>query len=382
MPRDIPYRPSPPSSDSEDEWYGPVQPVGRYNDSYAYGRAPPTAPVKYTASGRAGRGNDSYDDRRYYDGYSRERSRPYDRQYYGGRPPMNRAAAWGYEDDYDDREYRERRKRAAAAREARRKENEFKCHDYHSPIGTEGRHLSINVKLHGINKSQPLEANAVGSWTWPDATGPGGSTAQPLHLCNITAARRWFDAEREHRLDLTCTPGLDKTTDESSSYPIKWLHVQRKKLDFDEFSAIALNTPGLSKDWKVVILSLLKRIRFIARSDGDDHLGPWLLRSDGSELGGRTGDVGIAATSVSFPYFALGPKSGHGPKDTPQQFPIMTLFQWDDRFESAKEWDMEQVFPRMAEGKETKDQIVYVPHVWSIILDKSELVGISLCDKL
>lgn len=78
--------------------------------------------------------------------------------------------------------------------------------------------------------------------------------------------------------------------------------------------------------------------------------------------------------SVSFPFFALGPFRPHEMERKSHNEPLMSLFQWYDRSESAREWDSDQLYPRMAEQKSTQGQIIYIPHVWSIVFDKSKLL--------
>jgi hypothetical protein len=131
-----------------------------------------------------------------------------------------------------------------------------------------------------------------------------------------------------------------------------------------------LSRPGLSNNWKIVLLSLLNRVRNLHRIHGSSHYFPWVMRADSSEMRLSTkSDATLSATSVSFPYFAVGPLQGHGPKDTDDQYPIMSLFEWDNRFESAKEWDSEQIYRIMSDESGTKDSIIYVPHVWSVVFD-------------
>lgn len=151
-----------------------------------------------------------------------------------------------------------------------------------------------------------------------------------------------------------------------------WLHVESLSLDFDDFCTIVLSRPGLSNNWKIVLLSLLNRARHLHRIHGLSHYFPWVMRADNSEMGlsMKSNEI-LSATSVSFPYFAVGPLQGHGPKDTGDQYPIMSLFEWDNRFESAKEWDSEQIYRIMSDESGTKDSIIYVPHVWSVVFDRT-----------
>ena len=110
---------------------------------------------------------------------------------------------------------------------------------------------------------------------------------------------------------------------------------------------------------------------------------PWIVRADSSMLGRREKNgLQLTAASISFPYFALGPLLGHGELNTENQYPIMSLFEWDDRFESAKEWDSEQSYRCMTEEADEKEKIIYVPHVWSLVFDNSEYIHMHLFHKL
>jgi hypothetical protein len=172
-------------------------------------------------------------------------------------------------------------------------------------------------------------------------------------------------------LDMTCAPRSDDLKGPAAK-AMTWLHVESLSLDFDDFCTIVLSRPGLSNNWKIVLLSLLKRVRHLHRIHGSSHYFPWVMRADSSEMGlSMKSDAILSATSVSFPYIAVGPLQGHGTKDTDDQYPIMSLFEWDNRFESAKEWDSEQIYRIMSDENDTKDSIIYIPHVWSVVFDRT-----------
>ncbi|KAF1951107.1 hypothetical protein CC80DRAFT_597741 [Byssothecium circinans] len=245
---------------------------------------------------------------------------------------------------------------------AKRDPNDPKCHPYTVPFSDHGEPLSVHVKINGPDKKKLLEKSSTGLWLWPEVH---STVERKAKLLNIIGAKRWFDSESQHTLDLTCAPGPDDEKGRANT--TKWLHVKRQHLDFDEFRAIVLSVPNLSRDWSIVLLSLLKRIRTLHYDQSTDRFFPWTLRADSAELGlSGTGGKTLSATSISFPYFELGPVLGHGPKNTDYQYPIMSLYEWDDRFESVKEWDSEQSFRLMNDGAADKDSIIYVPHVWAI----------------
>ncbi|KAF2684217.1 hypothetical protein K458DRAFT_404491 [Lentithecium fluviatile CBS 122367] len=242
-----------------------------------------------------------------------------------------------------------------------------KCHAYNVPFGDHGEPLSIDIKIRGFGREHLLERDLVGRWPWLRAdTGQSHPGGEQTKLLSIVGAKRWFDSESHHTLDLTCSSQL--SDDQSSTEDtIRWLHVERQRLEFDEFTTLVLGVPHLSQDWKIVLLSLLKRIRKLHYDHSTNRFFPWTLRADSADLGlTGAGDTTLSATAVSFPYFALGSLFGHGPKNTDEQYPIMSLFEWDDRFESAKEWDAEQSFRLMNDAKNSRDSIIYVPHVWAI----------------
>jgi hypothetical protein len=204
----------------------------------------------------------------------------------------------------------------------------------------------------------------MGTWPWPQECGAGRVGSTPVHLCHVAAAKRWFDAEGLHRLDLASVKEFEKPTDEAG-YPFRWLHVEANNLDFDEFQTIALNTPNLSRDWKIVVLSLLTRVRKIAKNHDGNSWNTWVMRADSAELTmPKKYKTGLTAMSSSFPYFAVGKKNSPHSASA-HRFAGCGLFEWIiDR-------NFEQSFPKMA--KDTNDAgFIYTAHVWSIILDKSE----------
>ncbi|KAF2492974.1 hypothetical protein BU16DRAFT_95292 [Lophium mytilinum] len=247
-----------------------------------------------------------------------------------------------------------------------------KCHPYNIPFGDGGEPLSIDIHIRGSDRKQMSEKNIMGFWAWSDAdSGQRHHTGLKMKLLSIVGAKRWFDSENHHTLDLTCSSG----SDDENLLPkdtMRWLHVEQQILDFDEFKTIVLRTPNLSRDWSIVLLSLLKRIRKLHYDHSTNRFFPWTLRADSCELGlSGAANTALSATTISFPCFALGSVFGHGPRETDQQHPMMSLFEWDDRFESSKEWDSEQSFRLMNDGTVDKDSIIYVPHVWAIAFNNT-----------
>jgi hypothetical protein len=242
----------------------------------------------------------------------------------------------------------------------------LKCHPYNIPVGTNGEILSIDVRIIRSDRNKILENSSAGSWPWSDAEPRSHhAISKNAKLLKISGANRWFDdSKNHHMLDLTCISGpsnaqaMEKTS-------MRWLHVERQKLDFNEFKAIVLSAPNLSRDWNLVLLSLLKQIQRLHHYHSTDRFYPWTLRADSSNLGlSSTKDTALSALSTSLPYFVLSPISGQG------SHPIMTLFEWDDRFESTKEWDSEQTF-RVMDRTEDKDSIIHIPHVWTMAFNDS-----------
>ena len=217
-----------------------------------------------------------------------------------------------------------------------------------------------DVKFHGM-----------GSWPWPHKSGDGRNASGAIHLSNISAAKRWNDDEGQHHLDLTTVDDLAKV-DRNTPHTFKWLHVQTDKLDFDEFRTIALSTPGLEKDWRIVLLSLLRRVREVARTHDGNSWNTWVMRADSAELTmPKKYDVDLTAISVSFPYFALDVKSASHNAST-HQFPGSGLFEW------IMERNFEQLFPRMVDCAEVDEKFIYTAHVWCLVFDKSEMVSPAL----
>jgi hypothetical protein len=96
-------------------------------------------------------------------------------------------------------------------------------HRYVPPVDRNtGAVLSVDVKLFGRKGDKSPEPNISGSWQWPTRLGYGGSQTEPHHMLCISAARRWLDTSKQHRLDLTCLSSLPKNSREADR-PIKWL---------------------------------------------------------------------------------------------------------------------------------------------------------------
>jgi hypothetical protein len=171
----------------------------------------------------------------------------------------------------------------------------------------------MEVKVRGLGKRGLLESNLPGSWQWPEQGEYNSSDTSLVHLLRVIQARRWFDTESHHVLDMTCAPCYDDLKVPAAK-AMTWLHIESLSLDFDEFCTIVLSRPGLSNNWKIVLLSLLKRVRHLYRIHGSSHYFPWVMRADSSEMGlSMKSDAILSATSVSFPYIAVGPLQGHGP---------------------------------------------------------------------
>lgn len=178
---------------------------------------------------------------------------------------------------------------------------------YHAPLGQQGEPLWMEVKVRGLGKRGLLESNLPGPWQWPEQEEYNSSDTPSVRLLRVIQARRWFDTESHHVLDMTCAPCSDDLEGPAAK-AMTWLHVEKLSLDFDEFCTIVLSRPGLSKSWKIVLLSLLKRVRHLHRIHGSSHYFPWVMRADSSEMGlSMKSDAILSATSVSFPYIAAGP---------------------------------------------------------------------------
>lgn len=107
-------------------------------------------------------------------------------------------------------------------RSARRQRRRPESYDYHRPRGEDGRSLVIDVSMYGLGRSQAARVDSFASWKWPAPTDPSSYDGQTQFLLHISRAKRWFDTEREHLVDLTC----DKTNskdDSVSSDHIRWL---------------------------------------------------------------------------------------------------------------------------------------------------------------
>jgi hypothetical protein len=129
-----------------------------------------------------------------------------------------------------------------------------------------------------------------------------------------------------------------------------------------------MNIPELSGNLKLVMSGLFKQLTDHVRAKGDEYPGPWMLRADGRESD-LTQNIEVSPTviSLSFPYFELGPLKGHGKKESQNQYPLMSLHQWQDRTDAARQWEMEQSYSQLTDVDGGKDQSIYLPHVWAVI---------------
>jgi hypothetical protein len=230
--------------------------------------------------------------------------------------------------------------------------SQFRCHAYHIPISCFALDIWMDVEIRTLSSNEQIDTKGIASWLWPQIPGKHGTEAQPLTYTQFAAAKRWYGTDNSHRLDLT----LSDTAAESRPQASRWLHVCRHQPSFDEFQAIALNAPELNNDWKVVILSLLGKVRDSNSTQNECDWGPWLLRADSSALGTRDQhDINLTATTLSFPYFSIRQaQSGNG------SFSYGQLFRQDS----------EQLFPAMVDKCS-----LYVPHLWAISMNNSKWVA-------
>lgn len=244
----------------------------------------------------------------------------------------------------------------------------FRCHSYHTPLGGNGAgswDIWMEVPIRISADNDKLKSSFVGTWRWPQNPGAGHVGAMPIHLCHVAAAKSWTDAEGQHRLDLTTVQDFANAADPAAS-PFRWLHVETDKLDFDEYQTIALNTPDLSRDWKIVILSLLKRIRKEAQGHDENNWNTWSMRADSAEITmPKKYKTSLTAISASFPYFAVGKKDPSCPPSTHK-------FAGAGLFEMILDRNFEQSLPKMVEELGST-AFIYTAHVWSLQFDKSEL---------
>jgi hypothetical protein len=240
----------------------------------------------------------------------------------------------------------------------------FKCHPYRLPLGGDGYTIWSEVPIRISSENDRLKSNFMGTWPWPQKPGAGRIRSTATHLCYVAAAKRWCDAEGHHRLDLASVEEFE-TPMEEAAYQFRWLHVETDILDFDEFQTIALSTPNLSRDWKIVVLNLLTRVRKRAKTHDGNSWNTWVMRADSAELTmPKRHKTSLTAISTSFPYFAVGKKNSLHSAST-HNFAGDGLFEWSiDR-------NFEQSFPRMVEDKDDAG-FVYTAQVWSLLLDKSE----------
>ena len=114
---------------------------------------------------------------------------------------------------------------------------------------------------------------------------------------------------------------------------------------------------------------LFKQLMNDVHAKGDDYPGPWMLRADGCESDWvQNKKASPTVMSLSFPYFELGPTKPHKKKHCQSHYPLMSLYQWQDRTDAARQWDREQSYSQMSDVDGGKDQGIYLPHLWAIIV--------------
>lgn len=225
----------------------------------------------------------------------------------------------------------------------------FRCHDWHIPTSCAGPKIWMDVEIHTTDNRPQVDTKGIASWSWPTSPGQSGTEAQQLSFTRISTAKRWYNTSGDHRLDLTTLTKAGSSSDTA----LKWLHVCQQKPSFDDFQAIALNAPGLTNDWKIVVLSLLETARENYAGGRDWEWGAWLLRADSSALGRRTHhDINLTAMTVSFPYFATHDKASN-----------KSVI---DARMSLLHPDFEQLFPTMTDGGS-----LHVPQLWAIVMNNS-----------
>lgn len=282
--------------------------------------------------------------------------------------------------DSDSDGPRWRRYRSLDDKTSKKKKATFKCHSYNIPSGyssyprTETHDIWMEFFIRSTDGKGGLAMQGSDSWPWTHMSGIRRTKSEDIHLHNVIAAKAWSDAEGRHRLDLTTTADF-KTAETDAAYPFRWLHVQTDTMDSEEFRNIVVNTPNLSRNWKIVAMRLLERIQRNSAAatgrDGNKCTG-CVMRADSAELAAKGHNhTRLTAISVDFPFHALGTKSTSHTVGT-------THMHQSSLFESAAEDSFEQTFSRMVGDEASEERCISPSHLWCFILDKSMLPAMIL----
>ncbi|KAK2735190.1 hypothetical protein FQN57_001330 [Myotisia sp. PD_48] len=157
---------------------------------------------------------------------------------------------------------------------------------------------------------------------------------------------------------------LDNPTDQFS-----WIHLQKETRDFDEFSRFALTAAALGEEDKVLVSTLLKRVRENEkRTYNEVYTQSIVSRCDGLGSGSQAADK--SATFVCFPYYNIGAMTSSS--DDRAMHSTRSLLQTFYNLVPTRKRDLQQVICKT--GLFPKGHIILIPQIWAIILNSRVII--------
>ncbi|KAK2760286.1 hypothetical protein FQN54_002354 [Arachnomyces sp. PD_36] len=214
-----------------------------------------------------------------------------------------------------------------------------------------GDHLSteVNLKLPTV-KSQAVAVKFV-------------SASDDLGGVGLTIA-----SSRIHGDDKVALYRKDATMDNQPTQ-FSWVHMQNAARSFDEFTRFASSVPGLADEDVALILSLLKKVKLNEKAAySGKYFEPMVLRCDGQDPSSIDDTSERSAAFICYPYCSTETMGTPSTSSDDQSIHhTRSLLQTFYNLESTTKRDLEQVVRKT--GQFPKDHIVYVPQLWTIILN-------------
>lgn len=237
-----------------------------------------------------------------------------------------------------------------------------------------------DLVIHFDLGSNPFAVNGGLKWrtraiTWPNLAQQHAVTSRKTERLNILSSTSFSDKPGNPFVELKC----DSEWGKQDNYFIRWTHIQRDVLDFDEFAHIAVHLPGISEEMALVADHLLVNVRKELEQGfvHGKYLSPGSIRCDGRDpKNTRKEDVSAIFTCVPYLSFERLYDADQGTVrgiNMSNLHPVRTLLQWQFNGESTSERDSSQCLRIKDESNGTK--YLHVPHLWCLVLGSEAIVS-------
>ncbi|RLM01564.1 hypothetical protein CFD26_108727 [Aspergillus turcosus] len=238
-----------------------------------------------------------------------------------------------------------------------------------------------DLVIHFDLGSNPFAVNGGLKWrrtraiTWPTLAQQHAVTSRKIERLNILSSTSFSDKPGNPFVELKC----DSEWGIQDNYFIRWTHMQRDVLDFDEFAHIAVHLPGISEEMALVADHLLVNVRKELEQGfvHGKYLSPGSIRCDGRDpKNTRKEDVSAIFTCVPYLSFERLYDADEGTvrgMNMSNLHPVRTLLQWQFDGESTRERDSSQCLRIKDESNGTK--YLHVPHLWCLVLGSEAIVS-------